>query len=125
MPSATELSKGSYFLVGNEPVVVTRKEVVAYGTHSHSKLKIYYKALEGSGEKSITLGHGDKVEILDIIRKTAQVISKINDKVQIMDMKSYETFDATASSEILESLNENDEVIYVELNGSCKILEKR
>jgi translation elongation factor P/translation initiation factor 5A len=113
MGSASELSKGSYFLVGNEPVCVTRKEVVAYGTHSHSKLKIYYKSLEGRGEKSITLGHGDKVDILDIIRKTGQVIAKLNNQVQIMDTKSYETFTASAEQELFNELNENDEVIFV------------
>ena len=125
MANASELSKGSYFLVGNEPVVVTRKEVAAYGTHSHSKLKVFYKPLEGGGEKSITLGHGDKVEILDIIRKTGQVIAKLPDKIQIMDMKSYETFDAIAEPELLSDIAENDEVIFVELNGNVRVLEKR
>ena len=125
MPSASELTKGSYILVSNEPVVVTRKEVVAYGTHSHSKLKIFYKPMEGGGEKSITLGHGDKVEILDIIRKTGQVIAKLPDKMQIMDSKSYETFDATANIELFNSISENDEVIFVDFNGVVRVLEKR
>lgn len=125
MASATELSKGTYFLVGNEPVSVTRKEVVAYGTHSHSKLKIFYKALEGGGERSITLGHGDKVDILDIIRKTGQVIAKLSNQVQIMDSKSYETIEATAEPELFNNLNENDEVIFVVFNGVYRVLEKK
>ena len=125
MANASELTKGSYFLVSNEPVVVTRKEVVAYGTHSHSKLKIFYKPMEGGGEKSITIGHADKVELLSIIRKTGQVIAKLPDKIQIMDSKSYETFDAIAEPELFSNISENDEVIFVDFNGVVRVLEKR
>ena len=78
MAVATDLEKGKWFLVNNEPVRVTRKEVVAVGTHSHTKLKIFFQGLAAKGEKSITLGHTDKVELLDITRKHGQVISKNN-----------------------------------------------
>ena len=125
MPTASELERGNYFLVNSEPVRVTRKEVVAFGTHSHSKLKIFYQPLNGGGEKTITLQHADKVEIVEIIRKLGQVISKGNNKVQIMDMVSYETLDATAPSEISNGLNEGDQVTFIDLKGDVKILEKR
>ena len=54
MAVATDLEKGKWFLVNNEPVRVTRKEVVAVGTHSHTKLKIFFQGLAAKGEKSIT-----------------------------------------------------------------------
>ena len=98
---------------------------MAFGTHSHSKLKIFYQPLNGGGEKTITLQHADKVEIVEIIRKLGQVISKGNNKVQIMDMVSYETLDATAPSEISNGLNEGDQVTFIDLKGDVKILEKR
>ena len=125
MASASDLEKGSYFLINDEPVCVTRKEVVAFGTHSHSKLKIFYKSVDGGGEKSATFMHGSKVEVLDIIRKVGQVISKSNDKVQIMDVKSYETFEAQVPAEIFDHIDENDGVIYIEFRGSYRILEKK
>ncbi|MBI2659904.1 hypothetical protein HYX07_01970 [Candidatus Woesearchaeota archaeon] len=125
MPTASELERGNYFLVNSEPVRITKKEVVAFGTHSHSKLKIFYQPLNGGGEKTITLQHADKVEIVEIIRKLGQVISKASDKVQVMDMVSYETLDATAPSEISNNLNEGDQVTFIELKGSIQILEKR
>lgn len=125
MTTATELEKGSYFIVNNEPVRVARKEVVAFGTHSHSKLKIFYQPLNGGGEKSITLQHADKVEIVEITRKLGQVISKANNKVQVMDMVSYETLDASAPPEIFNGLGEGDQVTFIDLKGDVKILEKR
>ena len=49
---AKELKKGSYIMFNNEPHQVTRKEVVVFGTHSHSKLKVYLRPFTGGGEKT-------------------------------------------------------------------------
>jgi len=125
MPSASELKKGSYFIHDNKPVRVNRKEIVVYGTHSHSKLKLFIQGLTDKGEKSINLHHTDKVEIVDIIRKVGQVISKTNDKVQIMDNVSYETLDADASEELHNELSEGDLVTFVDFKGNAEIIEKR
>ncbi len=65
------------------------------------------------------------IEELDIIRKSAQVISKLPDKVQIMDMHSYQTIDADVDEELLNELNEGDEVTFIEVEGNARVLEKR
>ncbi len=77
MPTASELERGNYFIYNGEPVRVLRKELVAYGTHSHSKLKIFFQGLRDKGERFANLQHTDKVETLQIIRKLGQVISKL------------------------------------------------
>lgn len=125
MSQASELERGNYFIYNNEPVRVLRREVIVVGTHSHSKLKFYIQGLNEKGEKTVTFQHTDKVEIVDIIRKLGQIISKTGSKAQVMDMVTYETLDATAPSEVLNSLNEGDNVTFVELSGNVQILEKR
>ena len=125
MPQASELERGNYFIYNNEPVRVLRKEVVVYGTHSHSKLKIFFHGLNEKAERSMILNHTDKVEIVDIVRKLGQIISKMNNKIQIMDMVSYETLDASAPSELFNELKEGDQVTFVEVNGNVQIIEKR
>ena len=125
MATADDLQKGSYFIHNNEPVRVLRREVVAYGTHSHSKLKIFFQGLNDKGERSINLHHTDKVEIVNITRKTGQVISKAGDTIQVMDADSYETLDATAAKELFNEINEGDEVTFIDLNGVTQIIEKR
>ncbi|MDP7244690.1 MAG: hypothetical protein QF568_05060 [Flavobacteriales bacterium] len=125
MASASELKRGSYFIQNNEPVQVIRKEIVVYGTHSHSKLKLFIKDLTGKGERSINMHHTDKVEIVDIVKKTGQVISKTDDKVQIMDNVSYETVDASAPEELRNELNEGDQITFVDFKGNVQIIGKR
>ena len=125
MTEAKELRKGAYVKINNEVLRVTKKETVAYGTHSHSKTKLFVQGLINKGEKSINLSHHEQVEELDIIRKSAQVISKGDDKLQIMDSQSFETIDADVEPEILSEVNEGDEVTFIEIEGTARVLEKR
>ena len=124
MGIASELGKNSYFIYNGEIVRVVKKEIVTVGTHSHSKLKLFIRGLFGKGQKSIILGHNDKVETADIRRKTGQVISK-TDKIQVMDSHSYETFEAEAEQGLLKELQEGDEVTFIEHNNRFIVLEKR
>ena len=125
MPTASELERGTYFIYNGEPVRVLRKEVIVVGTHSHSKLKFYIQGLTEKSERSINFHHTNKVEIIDIIRKLGQIISKTNNKIQLMDMVSYETLDANATAELFEQLNEGDQVTFIELKGNVEIIQKR
>ncbi|MBW2974528.1 hypothetical protein KY366_02320 [Candidatus Woesearchaeota archaeon] len=125
MTEAKELRAGNYIRVNNEIMKVLRKEIVAYGTHSHSKTKLIIQGLFSKGEKSINLNHHDNVETVDIIKKQGQVISKLPDKVQVMDSVSYETLDADADNELLEGLNEGDNVTFVDVEGNARVIEKR
>ena len=104
---------------------VVRKEIVAYGTHSHSKTKLFVRGLFSKGEKSFNLNHHDNVETVDITRKEGNVIAKLPDKLQIMDNVSYETLDASAPEELYNELNEGDQVIFIDFKGNIQIIEKK
>jgi len=122
---AKELKKGDHILYNGEILRLAKKEVVVYGTHSHTKLKLYLKGLTGGGEKVLNFFHGERVEKLDIIRKTGQVLSKGPDSVQIMDTHSFETLDGIVDKNLLEELQEGDEVIFINHNNWVKVLEKK
>ena len=125
MTDAKSLKQGNYIKINNEIVKVVRKEVVACGTHIHSNIKLFIRGLYSKGEKSINLNHHEQVETVDVIRKQGQVISKLTDKVQIMDNVSYETIDAEVESELLSELNEGDTVTFINFEGRAMVLEKR
>jgi translation initiation factor 5A len=124
MATASELGKGSCFEYKGEPVRVMKKEVVVYGTHSHSKLKLYCRPVFGGGEKIVTFAHEDKVEILDIKKKSGTVIAKLGNRVQIMDGHTYETLDAEIEPELLDELKEGDQIIFVDYKGEVRVIEK-
>ena len=121
---AKEAQIGQWILYQKEPHQIKRREAVTYGTHSHSKTKLYLKPLSKGGVKEALFAHADRLEEVEIIKKTGNVIAKLKDKVQIMDAVSYETFDAEIDKELLNEIKEGDNVIFVDFNG-VKILEKK
>ena len=125
MAIASALEKGNYFIYNGEPVRVIRKEVVAVGTHSHTKLKFFIQGLREKGERTVTFQHSDRIEKTEIMRKQGQIISKTGNKAQVMDSISYETLDSSLAPEMAEELKEGDYVTFVELNGNVEILDKR
>jgi len=125
MAIASELEKGNYFIYNGEPVRVVRRELVAVGTHSHTKLKFFIQGLREKGERTVTFQHSDRVDKVEIMRKQGQIISKTGNKVQVMDSVSYETLDANLPADLAGDLKEGDTVTFVELNGAVEILDKR
>lgn len=129
MPSITakDVKKGDWLRIKGEVVRVIRKEVVACGTHSHSKPKFYCKGLMGGGERSYTFNHADKLEQVEVLRKQGQLVSKgSTGTFQVMDARSYEMADAIAKDEELAgALQEGDDVLFVQLEGQSVIIERR
>ncbi|MFH1399735.1 MAG: hypothetical protein ABIG95_06530 [Candidatus Woesearchaeota archaeon] len=124
MVSAKEVTKGDYFRYKGSVLRVVRKESVNVGTHCHSKSKLIVQSMEGGSEKPMVFSHEDKIDLLEVTRSKAQVLSKTADGVQIMDLRSYETLDATASVELLEQLNENDLVTYADVEGKKIVMDR-
>jgi translation elongation factor P/translation initiation factor 5A len=125
MATASELERGKYFMYKGEVCKVNRKEIVTYGTHCHSKLKFYIEDIDGKSEKTVTFQHQDRVDMVEVMKKTASIISISDSNVQIMDAHSYETFDAQIDPALKAQLKEGDEVIFVNLNSLVKVLEKK
>lgn len=125
MPTAKSIPTGAFIRFNNEIYKVVRKEIVAYGTHCHSKTKLILQGLFSKGEKSFNLSHEEHVEEVDITKKGGQIIAKMPNKVQIMDMMSFETLDADITPELLASLKESDEVTFITVDGKTTVLDRR
>ena len=122
MASAEDVERGNFLRVGRDIFKVTRKEVVAVGTHSHTKLKIYMEPIDGGGEKNFIFNHKDKVDLLDVERRVGQIISKSDDKITVMDNKSYETIEVEANHSTFEKAYEGGMLFFVTYEGISKAL---
>ncbi len=119
---AKDVERGAYFKVRNDIYKLKRKELIAVGTHSHTKLKFFAKALFGGGEKDFTFGHTDNVEILDISKKRGQIISIEGKRAQVMDSESYETFDAEITDDVTDNLVEGGPTSFIQIDGKIFIV---
>ena len=125
MLEVKKLKKGNYILHKGEPYMVKEVQSVVTGTHTHTKVKVSVHGLFSGVNESFTVPPHEHVDELSIIRKHGQVISKNEDKIQIMDMFSYDTLDADYHPDLVGSLEEGDEITYVDFGGSAFIVEKR
>lgn len=125
MIGVKELKKGSYILYKSEPFKVLSIQNVTYSTHTHTKIKLELEGLFSNTKEVLTLMPHAVVEDIEIKKKRGQLIAKLGDKAQVMDLVSYETFDADIEKEMLEQLNEGEEITFVEFNGKCFVIGKR
>ena len=88
-------------------------------------IEFYKKINLIDGTKKVKLypGH-DKVEVPIIEKESAQVLSISGKKANIMDMKTYETFDINIPEEFKEQIKEGDQVTYWIILGE-KILKQK
>jgi len=124
MVSAKNIRSGDYFRLKNEIFIVVKKEVIAVGTHSHTRAKLTVKNLNGGGKRQMVYSHEDKLESVDIQRSKGQVVTKGESSMQVMDLFSYETVEAGVEPELLAELKEGDTVKIVDIEGSKKVTDK-
>jgi translation elongation factor P/translation initiation factor 5A len=122
---AKDTDRGSFIKIKNEIYRIKRKEVVAVGTHSHTKLKFFCKPLFGTSEKEFIFAHNDSVEMVDISKKRGQVISFQDGKIQVMDNDTFEIHDAVKSDDLTDEIAEGGPASFMILDGKVFIVNAK
>lgn len=121
MKEISELSKGNIIIADGEPCKITKMSSSMPGKHGHAKYSIEAVGIFDGKKRHIKESSEGKVEIPDVEVSKGQVISFSGDSVQIMDLSSYDTFEISLPNELKGSLEEGDEIRYVEAMGQKKI----
>lgn len=117
------LDDGDYILIDDEPSKITEMKVSSPGKHGSAKANITAEGLFDGKKRNMRNPVDTKIDVPIVERKDAQVVSKSDNTVQLMDMESYETFDvAVENDEKLSELKEGEETKYMESMGKKKIL---
>lgn len=118
-----DLKEGKYVIIDNEPCRVVKVVHSKPGKHGGAKARIDAIGLF-DGQKRTLLGPvSQNVEIPIISKRTAQVLNIIQDRANLMDMETYETFELEIPEELKDKLVEGKEVLYMECMGKRKILQ--
>ena len=113
-----ELRKGDSILVDDQFVCrITDIAVSAPGKHGHAKARVEAVGLLDGKKRVFVMSAEDRAKIPIIEKKTAQVISLNDGKVQLMDLESYEVFDADIPEEFKDKLAEGVQVNYSDIMG--------
>lgn len=121
----SKLGKGRCILIDDRPYRIIDTKAVVISKHSHTKTKLDLEDVFSGDKTTKSMSPHDNVKEVDIPRKKGQLISKLNDVVQVMDMVSYNVFDAQIAKELAQEVAEGDMVTFVEYNGAARVIDKR
>jgi len=118
-----ELKEGKYVLIDGEPCKIVAVAHSKPGKHGGAKARIDAMGLFDNQRRTLMGPVDGNAEVPVINKKNAQVLNFIGDKVQLMDMESYETFELTKPDDVQGELKSGGNVLYMDVMGKKKILQ--
>ena len=108
--SAKDLKEGKYIIIDDVPCRIVSIEKSKPGKHGAAKMRITAIGIF-DGQKKQWLGPSDQdIEIPIIERTNAQIIAVNGNIAQLMDTKTYETFELPIPEEFLAQAEAGKEV---------------
>jgi len=123
MVDIKKLKKGNYIVHENEPCIIRNIEFLQNKNSPIAKLEL--EGIFSGNRYNDHLKLNQSIQEADLTRKCGTVVSKKKDKIQIMDVVTFETFDASIPKHLLNKTQEGDNVTFIKFGNSTKILEVR
>ena len=121
--NATEVKVGTSIIVDGMPCTVRSIDISKTGKHGHSKCRIEAVGIITGQKKVFVVPGHERLEVPLVEKRKAQVLS-LGDKVSVMDLENFETFEVPCSEEIKGKLEENSNVEYWDVEGE-KIIKRK
>ena len=121
-----DLKEGKLVVIDDEPCKIVSIQKSKPGKHGSAKARVEGISLL-SGNKKTLLGNVDtECQIPILLRHNAQVVADMgNNRVQVMDLSSYETYEINVPEEFQGKLTSGDELEIQEIMGVKTITRKK
>ncbi len=106
------LKEGNYLILDGEACVLRSVQLSKTGKHGSMKCRIEAITLIDDKKKVQIFPSSDKVEVPIIEKKEAQVLSINDNKANVMDLETYETFDLDIAEDLKDQVKEGKQVTY-------------
>ena len=116
--SVGSLKKGDTIIIDEAPCKITDTATSRPGKHGHAKVNLTAVGILDGKKRNVVMPGHDKVEAPIIEKKTAQILSIIGNKANVMDMATFETFEMEIPEELTAEVKEGVEVLYWEIMGT-------
>lgn len=121
----SSLKEGRFVILDGAPCKIVSIQISKTGKHGHAKARIEGIGIV-DGKKRIELHPShDKVEVPIIDKNDAQVLNVTRDSAQVMDLKTYETFELKIPEEFKDKVKEGSQVVYWDVMGVKLMKELR
>lgn len=121
-----DLRTGSYIILDDEPCRIVEYSKSKPGKHGSAKARVVAIGVFDGTKRSIVKPVDSQVEVPVIEKRSAQAIAMLPAAVQLMDLETYEVFEAPLPEEEMKSkLEPGIEVEYWRILGKIKIMRTK
>lgn len=122
---ATEAKVGTNIIVDGIPCSIKSIDISKTGKHGHAKCRIEAVGIITGNKKVFVVPGHDRLEVPNVDKRKAQVLSKANGVATVMDLENFETIEIPCpESEIFDSLEEGGNCEYWDVEGE-KIVKRK
>jgi len=111
------LKKGGFILIDNIPCKVVSVNISKSGKHGASKARIEGMGLIDGRRRNIIKPADAKVPIPILLKKQAQILAIVGERVQLMDLTDYSNFELDIPEEMKGKLESGQEIMYYDIEG--------
>lgn len=123
--NATEAKIGTNLLLEGEPYSIKKIDVSKTGKHGHAKCRIEAVGIINKNKKVFVVPGHEKFDVPNVKKNKAQVLSKADKKVSLMDLETFETIEVDCpDEEIFNELEENGNCEYWDIEGQKLVKRK-
>ncbi len=119
------LKPGRYCIIDDEPCKVLSITTSVPGKHGAAKARLEAVGIFDNKKRSIVKPADTEIDVPIVDKRVGQVLSISGKTAQLMDMETYETFDAAIPEEVQASIKEGGEVVYWDILGRRMIVQTR
>lgn len=121
--SIGELKKGTYIMIDDVPCMVTAISVSKTGKHGATKAHVDAVGMFDDKKRIFIAPTSFKVFSPMVEKRAGQVVSISGDTAQLMDVETYETFNAMVPVELKEKIVEGGQVVYWKVGEQRVIMD--
>lgn len=122
---ATEIKTGTNVIVDGTPCTVKSIDISKTGKHGHAKCRIEAIGIINGQKKVFVVPGHERLEVPNVEKRKAQILSKSDGKVNLMDLENFETIDILCpEKEVFDQLEENGNCEYWDVEG-IKIVKRK
>ena len=116
--TASNVHEGDTIMLDGAPCRVMSVSKSKPGKHGAAKARIVGIGILDEKKRDLVMPGSDRIEVPLIEKKSAQVLSVTEDKANVMDTETYETFDLSIPEELRGKVKESMQILYWEIMGS-------
>jgi translation initiation factor 5A len=114
-----DLKKGKFVIIDDVPCRVVDVETSKPGKHGAAKARVTAIGVFSDAKKVLLKPVDSNCEVPIVDKRNGQVIADLGEKLQVMDMETYENFEVDKPKDI--QLTAGQEIEYMEVMGVRQI----